>query len=41
MVAIAAGILAAVILTVTAAVALSEAMDGKAAVPVDQWNGPA
>lgn len=41
MVMIAAGILAAVILTVTAAVALSEAMDGKAAVPVDQWNGPA
>lgn len=36
MVLIAAGILAAVVLTVTAAVALSEAMDGKAAVPVDQ-----
>lgn len=40
MVLIAAGILAAVILTVTAAVALSEAMDGKASVPVDQSDGP-
>lgn len=33
---IAAGILAAVILTVTAAVALSDAMEGKAALSVDQ-----
>ncbi len=41
MVLIAAGILAAVILTVTAAVALSEAMDGKADVPVEQWDGSA
>lgn len=41
MVLIAAGILAAVILTVTAAVALSNAMDGKADVSVDQLKSPA
>lgn len=41
MVLIAAGILAAVILTVTAAMALSNAMEGKADVSVDQWKGPA
>jgi DNA-binding CsgD family transcriptional regulator len=41
MVLIAAGILAAVILTVTAAVSLSKAMEGKADVPVDQWNSAA
>ena len=35
---IAAGILAAVVLTVTAAVALSEATDGKAAIPLAQSN---
>ena len=39
MVLIATGILASVILSVTAAVALSEAMDGKATVSVDQPNG--
>ncbi len=38
---IAAGVLAAVILTVTAAVALSEATNGKADLPMDQWTGPA
>jgi DNA-binding CsgD family transcriptional regulator len=41
MVFIALAILAAVVLTVTAAVALSNVMDGKADVPMDQWNGPA
>lgn len=41
MVLIAAGTLAAVILTVTAAVALSNAMEGRADVSVDQWKGPA
>lgn len=41
MVLIAAGVLAAVILTVTAAVALSKAMEGKADLPVEQWNGSA
>lgn len=39
MVLIAAGILAAVVLTVTAAMALSNAMDGKADLPMDQWTG--
>lgn len=37
---IAGGILAAVVLTVTAAVALSEAMDGKAAIPLGQSIRP-
>ena len=37
---IAFGILAAVVLSVTAAVALSEAMDGKANVPVDEIQPP-
>lgn len=37
---IAGGILAAVVLTVTAAVALSEAMDGKAAIPLGQAIRP-
>ena len=41
MVFIAAGILAAVILVVTAAVSLSKAVEGKADVPVEQWNGAA
>lgn len=41
MVLIAAGVLAAVVLAVTAAVALSNAMDGKADLPMDQWTGPA
>lgn len=36
---IASGILAAVVLTVTAAVALSEAMDGRATVSVEQSQG--
>jgi DNA-binding CsgD family transcriptional regulator len=36
---IAIGILAAVILTVTAAVALSNAMDGKADLPAEHWQG--
>jgi DNA-binding CsgD family transcriptional regulator len=38
---IAIGILMAVVLSVTAAVALSSAMDGKAHLPADQWQGPA
>lgn len=38
-IAIAGGILAAVVLTVTAAVALSEAMEGKASIPIAQANG--
>lgn len=38
---IAIGILTAVVLSVTAAVALSTAMDGKAHLPADQWQGPA
>ncbi len=37
---IAAGILAAVVLTVTAAVALSEATDGRATIPLAELNGP-
>lgn len=39
MILIAAGILAAVVLTVTAAMALSEAMAGKADLPMEQWTG--
>ncbi len=39
MILIAAGILAAVVLTVTAAMALSNALDGKADLPMDQWTG--
>ncbi|MGY6551239.1 MAG: hypothetical protein ACXIT4_05000 [Erythrobacter sp.] len=38
---IATGILAAVVLMVTAAVALSTAMDGKADLPAEHWQGPA
>lgn len=38
---IAIGILMAVVLSVTAAVALSTAMDGKAHLPADEWQGPA
>jgi hypothetical protein len=38
---IAIGVLAAVVLTVTAAITLSEAMDGKADLPVEQWDGSA
>lgn len=41
MVLIAVGVLAAVVLAITAAVALSEVMDGKADLPMDQWSGPA
>jgi hypothetical protein len=37
---IASGILAAVVLTVTAAVALSEAMNGRVTVSVDQSQAP-
>lgn len=39
MILIATGVLAAVVLTVTAAITLSEAMDGKADLPVEQWDG--
>jgi len=38
---IAIGILMAVVLSVTAAVALSSALDGKAHLPADEWHGPA
>lgn len=37
---IAAGILAAVVLTVTAAVALSDATNGRATIPLAELNGP-
>jgi hypothetical protein len=41
MILIAVGVLAAVVLSVTAAITLSDAMDGKADLPMEQWEGSA